>query len=313
MTMTIDARAADDLRLAPLDANEVSAFEAFTYPRLSRDLRRLPESWFALGAWIAGRPAGLALGHMQSDGVADLLSLFVDRDHRCRGIGRRLVADLSRTLRARGARSISARIGGRNPSRPALDRALTGLGWPALDCVEIRVLGHAGAMAREGGQWKGVRNLLDDHVVTYDPWIDFGEQDWQAFDALILQSGLKRPSRHYLAINGLEPRVSVVLRRAGRPVGWVVGRHARAPMTDGRPVPAIGYSSAFVEPALARRGVLIGGFWHAFTRQAAAFGPESIAVYQTPTPRMIALSRRRFAPIALETNEVFASVVRFRP
>lgn len=309
MTMTNDANAADDLRVAALDAQDTSAFAGFTYPRLSGKLRHLPESWFAIGAWIAGRPAGLALGHMEDNGAAELLSVFVDREWRCRGIGRRLVAELSHLLRARGARLISARIGGHNPSRPALDLALTRLGWPALDCVEIRVLGHAGAMAREGGQWKGVRSLLDDDAVTYDPWIDFGAQDLQAFDALILQSGLKRPSRDYLAIEGLEPRVSVVLRRAGVPVGWVVGRHALAPMLDGRQVPAIGYTSAFVEPSLARRGVLIGGFWHAFTRQADVFGPESIAVYQTPTPRMIALSRRRFAPIALETNEVFASVL----
>lgn len=313
MTMTIAlVDSADDLRIAPLDADDVPAFRGFTYPRLVGALLNPTPLWIAIGAWIAGQPAGLALGHIDEDGKADLLSVFVDRSRRGVGVGRRLIESLMDRLQARGIRSVSARIAGNNPSRPALARALAKLGWPSLSCVEIRVLGHAGAMAQEGGRWKGVRGLLADGGVVFDRWTDFDAQDWQAFDALVAQAGLPRASRDYLMVEGLEPKVSVVLRRHGVPVGWVVGRHAIVPLADGRRVSGIGYSSAYVESSLARRGVLIAGFWHAFTRQADAFGPESIAVYQTPTPRMIALSRRRFAPLALETREVFESVMRFR-
>jgi GNAT superfamily N-acetyltransferase len=301
--------AADDARFAVLAPQDAPAFAGFTYPSLTGRLDRLAEPWFAVGARAGEAPVGLALGQVSDDGYGLLTSLSVDPDRRGRGIGRLLVSLLSQAMRAKRAKSISARIGGGNPSRPALDRALTSLGWPPLDCVEIRVLGHAGAMAREGGQWQGVRRILDDGVVSFERWSDFNEREWRGFDALVLGSGLRRSAREYLSVDGIEPQVSVVLRRHGEPVGWVVGRHVVVRRSDGRRAAAIGYSSAYVEPTLARRGFLIGGFWHAFSRQAQTFGSESIAVYQTPTPRMIALSRRRFVPIALETNEVFASVM----
>lgn len=313
MTMMIErAGTIDDLRIAPLAAVDRAAFQGFTYPRLVMALLNPMPSWIAIGAWREGhQPVGLALGYIDDAGRAELLSVFVDRDQRSLGIGRRLVAALSDHMRQRSVSEVSARIGGSNASRLALDRMLTSLEWPSMSCVEIRVLGYAGAMAQAGGQWKGVQGLLADDDISYDRWGEFSAQDWETFDGLVREAKLPRASRDYLMVDGLEPKVSVVLRKNGVPIGWVVGRHSVVPLENGRPVAAIGYSSAYVKPALARRGVLIAGFWHAFSRQADAFGPDAIAVYQTPTPRMIALSRRRFAPIALEAREVYASVMRF--
>jgi GNAT superfamily N-acetyltransferase len=300
------------LRIAPLNADATADFAGFTYPRMVGNLRSVAPPWTAIGAWVDQQPVGLALGRTAAGGEAELTSLFVKADARCHGVGRQLVTGLTQALLALGAHVIVARIGGSNPSRLALDRALTSLGWSALSCVEMKVTGFAAEMVDRSGQWKGVRDLLGTEALTFDHWHSLDHRDETALDSVLTDTGFNGGSRRFLAFEGLEPKVGVVIRRAGKAVGWVIGRRSLSPLPARSTVPAITYTSAFVERSLARRGVLIGGVWHAFTRQVEAFGPQSLATYQTATPRMIALSRRRFVPISLETHEVFASSFRLR-
>jgi GNAT superfamily N-acetyltransferase len=315
-------RESGSVRLSALSADTAGGFANFTYPRLAGEVCGLASPWIAIGAWADQDPIGLALGRAAADGNAELTSLFVRPDARCRGVGRQLVAGLTRVLQTqalqpqvlptRDAPRLTARIGGSNPSRAALERALTSLGWPALVCVETKITGFAGAMAEQGLQLKGVRGLLDGDAVSFDDWNSFDARDVGELDILLAERGFNGGSRNFVDFDGLEPEVSVVIRRAGTAVGWVVGRRSRFPVLQPGSITAIAYSSGYVAPSLARRGVLVGGFWHALTRQAAAYGPSSIATFHTATPRMIALCRRRLAPIALQAEEVFASSYRLR-
>ena len=295
------------LRIAALSSDETADFAGLTYPRLAGELSRLPWPWIAIGAWHGQQPIGLALGRAGTAGDAELTSLLVESDTRCRGVGKRLVAEMMQVLREKGAQRLTARIGGGNPSRLALGRALTGLGWPALQCVELKITGFAGAMAERGGQLNAVRGLLQGEAVTFDRWNSLQAQDVAALDLHLAQAGVNGGSRRFFQFDGMEPEISVIVRRAGAAVGWVVGRRSASAVPARSGVTAITYTSGYVEPSLARRGVLVGGFWHALTRQAKVFGPSSLASFQTATPRMIALGRRRLAPIALESKEVYAS------
>jgi hypothetical protein len=106
----------------------------------------------------------------------------------------------------------------------------------------------------------------------------------------------------------LDPVASVALRREGCLIGWVLAQPVARPMPgvpDGRH--SLYYASAYIDEALAATGSLVGGYYHAFSRQGAAYGMESIACLHTTMPRMQAMVRRRFGPMALRVDETFES------
>jgi hypothetical protein len=67
------------------------------------------------------------------------------------------------------------------------------------------------------------------------------------------------------------------------------------------------YASANLDRGLWHTGVLVAGYYHAFARQAAAYGEDTIASYFTCLPRQMAMTRRRFAPIALQLDEILSA------
>lgn len=285
-------------------------FKSFTYPKIAALFADLPSSMIAIGGSIDGKPIGLALGLVAGDGSAELASIFVAKSHRRAEIGSQLVATLMRHLKEAGARHAMTRIGGRNEIKPIFERLLKRLGWSSLACESIRVIGLAGAMASEGGKWTAVQHLLGEPgSIEYDHWAQVSAQDWLDIDALVPAAIFGRPPSEFLRSDELEAHVCVLIRHTSRPIGWIVGKRTGSPLPEGN-APAVFYTSAYIAPPFARQGILVAGFWHAFTRQAERYGPDSIAFYQTNVPRMMAMSRRRFVPIALRSDEVFRSTVR---
>ena len=95
----------------------------------------------------------------------------------------------------------------------------------------------------------------------------------------------------------LVPEVSVLLKRGDRIAGWVTAtRGLRPGMCH--------YSNGYIVPELRNRGWLIAGMCSVCERQSGAFGPKSLALFETrpDNTRMRRLMERGLAPYSLWTD-----------
>lgn len=299
------------LHLKTLDTSNAAAFATLTYPALRQTLLPLRATHRAVGAYDGDRPIGLALAAIDKP-EANVLSVFVGRAYRNRGVGRALIAAITREVIQSGNISISALIVGSNPSRPALDKALTAVGWPSLTFSQLNVAGRARSMAETGQGWTGGKRLLDRDDTTFSPWSSLGEADRVAIEALQQQPEAWFSGNPFRYSRTLVPELSVIVRRAGKAIGWIIACPGRSPLADEPDTPTIDYQSSYIDADLRQSGILLAGYWHAFTRLAETYGPESIARYWAYGDRMIRISRNRFAPIALLAEEVWISSARLQ-
>ncbi|CAO3438030.1 GNAT family N-acetyltransferase [Azospirillum doebereinerae] len=296
----------DTLTVAPLSGS-AAAFAPLTFPRLAWTLDAVPAGWVAVGAWIDGLPAGLALGMLQAGGAAHLLSLTVARSLRRRGIGRRLALAWERAAVAAGAVQLRAGYSERLKGRDALAATLARAGWSAPRLAQVWAIGETAPMVEAVGNWPSVAaRLRDPDGFAFDPWDSVGPGDDAALAALAAEPDCLPHMLPDIGAGRIEPACSIAVRRHGVLVGWVLGeRTDRVPLDGHRHRPAVYYRSAYLTRPLWHTGVLVGAYWHAYARQTAAFGPDSLAMFCTVFPRMMALVRRRFAPISLRVDETF--------
>jgi GNAT superfamily N-acetyltransferase len=298
---------------APVDACDAS-FLALTFPAYWRHLERREPDVIALGARVDGLAVGLALGRMVGETVeaggqtAQLLSLMVARPFRCRGIGTGLVKALEAQLAARGIVGVFAYHSSRLPACAAFEGLLASERWLGPKMTELRLTGQCGLMIEAVANWPTVRNRLE-HRENYlfTPWREVGgEADAAAIDRLVRQPPCARaPLIHPEKWRDLyDPAVSIAVRRAGRLVGWVAA-HLVAPAapSSGRGKPQLYYVS-YLDEALQKTGILVSAYLNAFRLQEAAHGPESLAHYTAVERAMVAITRRRFAPIATWVDEI---------
>ncbi|MBP2230009.1 GNAT superfamily N-acetyltransferase [Azospirillum agricola] len=293
------------LSLSPL-SGKAGAFAPLTFPRLGWVLDALPAPWVAVGARVGGLPAGLALGMVQ-EGTGHLLSLTVAAPLRRRGIGRRLAAAWEEAAQAAGAGRLRAGYSERLKERAALAATLGHAGWSAPRLSQVWAIGETAPMVEAVGAWPAVAaRLRDPDGFAFEPWSGVGAADAGALAALTAEPDVLPHMHPDLRAEHIEPACSVAVRRHGALVGWVIGeRAASVPLDSHRDRPAILYRSAYLARPLWHTGVLVGAYWHAYARQTAAFGPRSVAMFATVFPRMMALVRRRFAPISLRVDETF--------
>jgi hypothetical protein len=104
----------------------------------------------------------------------------------------------------------------------------------------------------------------------------------------------------------IESTTSLVLRRGERLVGWVISERQHEPEST---TPSIHYTAAYADMVLWHTAIMVAAYYHAFIRQAAAFGPTSVARFETPRSMggMFALIRRRLAPLALSADQIFVT------
>lgn len=291
--------------LTPLTGT-AAAFAPLTFPRLGWVLDTLPAPWLAVGARVGGLPAGLALGRIE-DGVGHLLSLTVARALRRRGIGCRLAAAWEDSAAAAGATLLRAGYSERLKDRDALAATLGRAGWSAPRPAQVWAIGETAPMVAAVGAWPAVAaRLREPDGFTFDSWRGPDEADGAALAALAAEPEFLAHMHPSVRAERIEPACSIAVRRRGLLVGWVLGeRTDRVPLDGFGHRPAIYYRSAYLARSLWHTGVLVGAYWHAYARQAAAFGPDSLALFCTAFPRMMALVRRRFAPISLRVDETF--------
>ena len=288
-------------------------FAPLTYPRFALCLAQPEANCVAVGAIAGLRPIGLALASCGSSFPSRLLSLNVESDWRQRGIGSAMLATCESELATRGARLVMAIHSSRTVLRAAFERTLAAAAWEPTDHVGWRVTGACGSMLEAVTAWPALRKLLNAKHYAFPPWREMKADDTAALDRLCGQPACRAlpvlaPARWP---DPVEPVTSVVVRRNDVLVGWVISQRQTVPA--GSP-PAIHYVSAYLDRELWHTGIMIAAYHHAFSRQADAFGPESLAKFETPASMdgMCRLVQRRFAPLALSADQVFCTWKRIR-
>jgi GNAT superfamily N-acetyltransferase len=288
------------------------AFAGMTYPRLCRLLTLGGAGIVAIGALQAGTPVGLALG-ARGDRAGNLLSVMVDRAWRRQGIGRKLLRAFQAAMKAAGICRLRAEYPGSIASRSALELLLSRLAWNAPQLHSVQLIGYAGAMAEAGSSWPGVRHLLaKSGRIECAPWNVRTPTDQAALQQLLVEDTVLQPPDPRQWAATLEARTSFALRHDGALVGWIIGERVSGGFgaySTSQGVPSIHYPAAYCARPYRKGGALIAAYYRAFSAQAALFGPESRAIYRThPGARaMLALTRRRFAPIALRLDEIMVA------
>jgi GNAT superfamily N-acetyltransferase len=195
-----------------------------------------------IGATIDGEPVGLTLARRFHDGRARLLSIYVVPSCRRRGLAGRLLDDLEENLRASGARSLEARYAADAGGVPAFDALLRRCRWPdARDYLHTFVTDGRIMSA----PWFTSAVMPADFVTA--PWSTVTGDERAALASASRDAGWIPPE---LAPHGydsnLDPVTSLVLRRRGAIVGWV--------LTHPIDAATVHYANLYVQPAANRAG-----------------------------------------------------------
>jgi GNAT superfamily N-acetyltransferase len=291
-------------------AGAASEFASLTFPRLARMLTPLSDGWFAVGVRDDFGPIGLALGWCGGGGAAaHLLSVSVDKRYRGAGLGSSLLAAWQSEAMTDGATTLVVAYSSRLAARLPLESMLCGLSWEAPRLTMLYMAGETGTMVEAVATWPAMSRLLCQPNIEFAPWRDPDEADRAAIARLsaqaLFRSGMAAEQDW---IRSVDQDVSVAVRRSGNLIGWVVARPVARPIPG---VPAgrhaLYYTSAYIDESVAATGLLVGAYFTAYERQAARYGRSSVAALHTNMPRMQAMVRRRFAPIAFRVDEVFES------
>lgn len=286
------------------------AFAAFGYARLACHLSPVRLPWIAVGARVAGVPAGLAFGIMLQSGTGDplraqMLSLAMSPAARRKGIGSALARAFVEECLKEGAVEVRVSYTSRLPHREALEGCLQSAGFDVPELKELITFGEAGPLLAAGDGWPAVRRRLRQPAfLTFEPWAPLTEADRAALEDLRRQPGYEPGFDPAPDAERFEPACSIVIRRGGQLAGWVTAETGLAvPLQDYRDRPVIVYRSAYITQELWSGGWLLGGYRAVLAAQTAHYGPSSIAQFYTSSPRKMQMVRRRFGTIALQVDE----------
>lgn len=275
---------------------------SLTYPRFRRrllceDTPQMPqlEGPVISNGFVAildDQPIALALLGGGSSDTVRLLSIMVASSFRRSGVGARLIARVEATARTQGASKIEAHFvddASRDPFR-ALTRAA---GWSTPEPLNFRLAGRADWTTRMGQDWPRFITRIHQSGFSTTAWCDVDSADRAKADALVAEQEGNEVIIKYKGFEDYsDDKLSIAIRRYGELVGYI----------HGETLPQNGfryYSTGYVSQPLQRAGWLIAGLDDVCRRQAAAYGPESQAVYETygNNLRMIEFMRRRLGPV----------------
>jgi len=206
--------------LTPGDS-AVDAFRHMTFPAYQAELNLDAErpSPVLVGAKINGAAIGLAFAAISSCGTrSQLLSMYVERDYRSRGVATALVKQTCMELIARGVETIRATYMTGQPATAAVERIFAKTGWSPPKARMLAVSFTLDSMV--GAPWiDNFRILPTGYSIV--PWIDLTSDERSQ-----LRTSQERD--HWIAEDlipfdfesGIEPFTSLALRYRGEVVGW---------------------------------------------------------------------------------------------
>jgi GNAT superfamily N-acetyltransferase len=309
MTLHFGAYHIDALTPVDVPICEGMTFPAYRHLLALQPTSRLPSEPeqrlihpIALVARTSDHPVALALAELparREDGPSELLSVFVEREHRGQGIATALFETIEEALRALGAASVEAVYATGKPSIAAVERIFEKRGWesPTLRTITVRFTmaealrtpwyGRMGQLPQDAEifSWTDLTVAERRHVRESNdraPWIPISLQPWR-------HDGI-----------GFDPVSSLGLRYRGEVVGWVINHQI-----DRR---TVRFTCSFMRKDLSRRARIVPLYSEALRRLSEA-GCE-VCTFVTPTayPGMLEFIRRHCAPYAGFTGETRGTV-----
>ena len=125
-------------RVFHLNPESLAPYDAMTFPSLQQRWQNLPQRGEVIGvsASLLGDMVGFAIAELLPNLKAEIISLFVDPNHRQKGVGTRMLAFLEREIWSQKFEQIALVYA----PTPLADRALTSmfrkLGWAALRSLD---------------------------------------------------------------------------------------------------------------------------------------------------------------------------------
>lgn len=198
-----------------------------------------------VGASDHDQPVGLAVARFDPDEprVAEVMSLAVAAAHRGRGLGGELLARLEAALAARGARRLTAVYATPTASSAVLEHLLQRQGWARPEPRMALCLSTTERIRQAPWVW----SCMPPDGFELVGWDLVGAGERAVLAGSLAGLGVPEVLDPFAEPDLEEPTVSVVLRRAGRIVAWMI--------THRTPPDTIRYSRLFVPSELRRRGL----------------------------------------------------------
>jgi GNAT superfamily N-acetyltransferase len=282
-----------------LDPQSAAGWEDMTYPAF-RDLlgpRPANGSFAAIAAREAAQPVGLGLGRLDQGSTGEILSVFVARPWRGRGIGTALLERMEEEIRALGATRVEATYSSSAPAVCAVESLLRRRGWSP---PEVRMLIGTANAGMLQAPW--MQRSPPDGGLSLFRWSDLSAGEREALLVDARRMGEEAFGGLPLADSeSFEPINSIGLRDGHRVVGWLL-THRIAPAT-------IRYTHLYLESRHRAFGQAFRLLSEGIRRQAAVLGEESQAIFGVwaRNHRMVRLIRHRLGPYLASLAETRGS------
>lgn len=278
-------------QMAPLTPWNRSLFRGFTFPRFAGLLERVPDSSrvLAMGLSVDGQPSGLALLKRTDVVTMELLSVWVEPGHRCRGLGSGLMQECEMEAIRRGIRNLTTRFRTTIPERVAFEALLRREGW---DGPSLRML------ILEAEFEEIVKSPFMRSPPPLEP--DFEILPWHEVGAEEIEH-LGREGNFSVEVwplnfgDNFHRETSLGLRYRGELVGWVVNHPVSPEM--------IRFTTSYLRDDLQRRGRFAAVQAESVWRLKET--PVHRGIWSVPVefPRMLNFARKRLAPYCYSVSE----------
>ena len=249
-TPKTSTRAAQSAAIIPLNASHASAYEGLTYPHFRPLLHSLSaeSDVVAVGSEVDNGPVGLAIARLDinpsQNQAGKVLSLFVTPNHRNRGIGKALLAQLEGDLQQRGCHHLELRyLSG--PNSPPLERILAQRQWLASQSQSLVCYASTDRVRQAPPPHlvDSLARLVTRLPTGYSifPWPTLKRAERADLEQRMRTDLLMQRFDPFLDEDKLEPLNSLGLRYENRIVGWMITHRTTAD--------TIRYTQMYVDPA----------------------------------------------------------------
>jgi len=273
-------------------------YSSLTYPLYRSRLQTLTieGKTIAIGASVSDKPVGLVLAEILGDGSAKVLSIFVEPNYRCLGIGAALLNTLEEELTLRDCTNLEIVYTLAKSTTLALERLLQKCNWPSAKPRMLICKTTTDDMIN--APWMKLSRLPAAYEIF--PWMEITPQERVALKK-------QQEEKHWMASDAipfdyeqdLEPINSIGLRYKGEVVGWLI-THRTAPDT-------IRYTCSYVRPDIQRMGRIIPLYIRATQLQMEAGisrGTWTVSLMHTS---MIAFVKKHMRPYLISLEQSMGS------
>ncbi|EKD68356.1 MAG: GCN5-related N-acetyltransferase [uncultured bacterium] len=279
-----------------LASDEYLKYSNMTFPAYRNLLTRLEPAgpYFAVGALFNGSPAGLALGKIHEERKAEVLSVFVDQNYRCRKIGEGLLSELEKIFKEMNCAECALVYMTGKPATPMFEKLLLKSGYSDPEFRKLVCRASCKSFLSCGWE-KYLKKLPAEYKII--SWNEVSEADREQIrQSNEINKWIAPDLMPFDFENGCEPINSLAMRYRGDIVGWVINHRIAFDL--------IRYTCSFLRPDLQKAGRIVAMYYESLLRQNAVM-PFSHGIWTVPSwhVHMIDFARRHMAPHLTSMSE----------